>query len=158
MYRAPAYKHTMKPTDFLVIFSNGNYFIRSVQSIFTIGQECPKYEVPGPNSKRANNHMRDFLQIFIYRLFWKSPDNPRRIKMEDIKKAFPKHSESSVRKRLRLCADFRRTGVDCNWWVLKKDFRLPTEDEMRTLVTPEQTCAYLSMLAAEQRLKVVLLW
>ena len=45
-------------------------------------------------------------------------------------------------------------GADCNWWVLKKDFRLPTEDEMRALVTPEQTCAYLSMLAAEQRLKV----
>ena len=48
--------------------------------------------------------------MFIYRLFWKSPDNPRRIKMEDIRKAFPKHSESSVRKRLKLCADFRRTG------------------------------------------------
>eukprot|EP00795_Rhopilema_esculentum_P000057 gene57-9664_t len=44
-------------------------------------------------------------------------------------------------------------GADCNWWVLKKDFRLPTEEEMRALVTPEQTCAYLSMLAAEQRLK-----
>ena len=27
---------------------------------------------------------------------------------------------------------------------------------MRALVTPEQTCAYLSMLAAEQRLKVSL--
>ncbi len=45
-------------------------------------------------------------------------------------------------------------GVDCNWWVLKNDFRLPSEDEMRALVTPEQCCAYLSMQAAEQRLKV----
>ena len=45
-------------------------------------------------------------------------------------------------------------GADCNWWVLKKDFRLPTEEEMRALVTPEQTCAYYSMIAAEQRLKV----
>ena len=43
--------------------------------------------------------------------------------MEDIRKAFPKHSESSVRKRLKLCADFRRTGADCNWWVQKSDFR-----------------------------------
>ena len=31
--------------------------------------------------------------------------------MEDIRKAFPKHSESSVRKRLKLCADFKRTGL-----------------------------------------------
>lgn len=49
-------------------------------------------------------------QVFIYRLFWKSADRPRRIRMEDIKKAFPSHSESSIRKRLKLCADFKRTG------------------------------------------------
>lgn len=30
--------------------------------------------------------------------------------MEDIKRAFPNHSESSIRKRLKLCADFKRTG------------------------------------------------
>lgn len=43
--------------------------------------------------------------------------------------------------------------MDSNWWVLKPDFRLPTEDEMRALVSPEQCCAYYSMIAAEQRLK-----
>lgn len=32
--------------------------------------------------------------------------------MEDIKKAFPSHSESSIRKRLKLCADFKRTGTE----------------------------------------------
>lgn len=75
--------------------------------------------------------------------------------MEDIKKAFPSHSESSIRKRLKLCADFKRTGngLDSNWWVLKPDFRLPTEDEMRAMVSPEQCCSYYSMIAAEQRLK-----
>jgi hypothetical protein len=30
--------------------------------------------------------------------------------MDDIKRAFPHHSESSIRKRLKLCADFKRTG------------------------------------------------
>lgn len=43
--------------------------------------------------------------------------------------------------------------MDSNWWVLKPDFRLPTEDEMRAMVSPEQCCAYYSMVAAEQRLK-----
>lgn len=56
-----------------------------------------------------NYHIRA-PQVFIYRLFWKSKDRPRRIRMEDIKKAFPSHSESSIRKRLKLCADFKRTG------------------------------------------------
>ncbi|XP_047505448.1 transcription initiation factor TFIID subunit 1 [Pieris napi] len=153
MYRAPIYNHTLPQTDFLVIRTRQAYYIREVDSLFVAGQECPLYEVPGPNSKRANNFVRDFLQVFIYRLFWKSRDNPRRIKMDDIKRAFPSHSESSIRKRLKLCADFKRTGLDSNWWVIKPEFRLPSEEEIRAMVSPEQCCAYFSMAAAEQRLK-----
>uniref|UniRef100_A0A8C1NAB7 Transcription initiation factor TFIID subunit n=1 Tax=Cyprinus carpio TaxID=7962 RepID=A0A8C1NAB7_CYPCA len=153
LFRAPIYLHKMPETDFLIIRTRQGYFIRELVDIIVVGQECPLYEVPGPNSKRANTHIRDFLQVFIYRLFWKSKDRPRRIRMEDIKKAFPSHSESSIRKRLKLCADFKRTGMDSNWWVLKPDFRLPTEEEIRAMVSPEQCCAYYSMLVAEQRLK-----
>ncbi|XP_050067932.1 transcription initiation factor TFIID subunit 1 [Anopheles maculipalpis] len=153
MYRAPIYPHTIHETDFLVIRTRNNYFVREVDALFTAGQECPLYEVPGPNSKRANNFVRDFLQVFIYRLFWKSRDNPRKIRMDDIKKAFPAHSESSIRKRLKLCADFKRTGMDSNFWVIKPEFRLPSEEEIRAMVSPEQCCAYFSMIAAEQRLK-----
>ncbi|PNF40464.1 Transcription initiation factor TFIID subunit 1 [Cryptotermes secundus] len=153
MYRAPIYEHNVPDTDFLVIRTRQQYYVREIDALFVAGQECPLYEVPGPNSKRANNFVRDFLQVFIYRLFWKSRDLPRRIKMDDIKKAFPSHSESSIRKRLKLCADFKRTGMDSNWWVIKPDFRLPTEEEIRAMVSPEQCCAYFSMIAAEQRLK-----
>uniref|UniRef100_A0A7N6BCZ6 Transcription initiation factor TFIID subunit n=1 Tax=Anabas testudineus TaxID=64144 RepID=A0A7N6BCZ6_ANATE len=153
LFRAPIYLHKMKETDFLVIRTRHGYYVREIVDIFVVGQECPLFEVPGPNSKRANTHIRDFLQVFIYRLFWKSKDRPRRIRMEDIKKAFPSHSESSIRKRLKLCADFKRTGMDSNWWVLKPDFRLPTEEEIRAMVSPEQCCSYYSMLVAEQRLK-----
>uniref|UniRef100_A0A7N8YMY2 Transcription initiation factor TFIID subunit n=1 Tax=Mastacembelus armatus TaxID=205130 RepID=A0A7N8YMY2_9TELE len=153
LFRAPIYLHKMPETDFLVLRTRHGYYIREIVDIFVVGQECPLFEVPGPNSKRANTHIRDFLQVFIYRLFWKSKDRPRRIRMEDIKKAFPSHSESSIRKRLKLCADFKRTGMDSNWWVLKPDFRLPTEEEIRAMVSPEQCCSYYSMLVAEQRLK-----
>ncbi|XP_024121570.1 transcription initiation factor TFIID subunit 1 isoform X6 [Oryzias melastigma] len=153
LFRSPIYLHKMPETDFLVLRTRHGYYIREIVDIFVVGQECPLFEVPGPNSKRANTHIRDFLQVFIYRLFWKSKDRPRRIRMEDIKKAFPSHSESSIRKRLKLCADFKRTGMDSNWWVLKPDFRLPTEEEIRAMVSPEQCCAYYSMLVAEQRLK-----
>uniref|UniRef100_A0A8C3B552 Transcription initiation factor TFIID subunit n=1 Tax=Cyclopterus lumpus TaxID=8103 RepID=A0A8C3B552_CYCLU len=153
LFRAPIYMHKMPETDFLVLRTRHGYYIREIVDMFVVGQQCPLFEVPGPNSKRANTHIRDFLQVFIYRLFWKSKDRPRRIRMEDIKKAFPSHSESSIRKRLKLCADFKRTGMDSNWWVLKPDFRLPTEEEIRAMVSPEQCCAYYSMLVAEQRLK-----
>lgn len=153
MYRSPIYEHTIPSSDFLVIRTRNNYYIREIDALFTAGQECPLYEVPGPNSKRANNFVRDFLQVFIYRLFWKSRDNPRKIRMDDIKSAFPAHSESSIRKRLKQCADFKRTGMDSNFWVIKPDFRLPSEEEIRAMVSPEQCCAYFSMIAAEQRLK-----
>ena len=46
--------------------------------------------------------------------------------MEDIKKAFPSHSESSIRKRLKLCADFKRTGNTCD--------RKRTEESIRVCV------------------------
>jgi len=63
MYRAPIYIHPVNYYDFLVIRTRNNYFIREVDALFTSGQECPLYEVPGPNSKRANNFVRDFLQV-----------------------------------------------------------------------------------------------
>lgn len=54
--------------------------------------------------------------------------------------------------RIRLTLSFK-IGMYSNWWVLKPDLRLPTEDEMRAMVSPEQCCAYYSMIAAKQRLK-----
>ena len=66
MYRAPIYEHTLPPTDFLVIRTRSTYHIREVDAFYTVGQECPLYEVPGPNSKRANNFTRDFLQVHIF--------------------------------------------------------------------------------------------
>ena len=72
MYRAPIYEHKMPETDFLIIRTRNEYSIREVDGNFIVGQECPIYEVPGPNSKKANNFTRDFLQVFIYRLFWSS--------------------------------------------------------------------------------------
>ena len=110
LYRAPIYQHKMPETDFVIIRTRNEYSIREADGVFVAGQECPLYEVPGPNSKRANNFARDFLQVFIYRLFWRSKANPRRIKMDEIKRAFPEHSESSIRKRLKPCAQFHRTG------------------------------------------------
>merc|ERR1711920_419451 len=70
--------------------------------------------------------------------------------MDDIKKAFPTYSESAIRKRLKPCAEFHRTSHASSWWVIKNYFRLPAEDEIRAMVTPEQCCAYFSMITAQQ--------
>ena len=154
MFRAPIYSHKTKSNDFLIIRCRDAYYIRKVDTVFTVGQQYPLIEVPSPNSKRASHFQRDFLTVFIYRLFWASKDKQKRIKMEDIRAAFgPHYSESSIRKRLKICADFKRAGYEQNWWNLKPDFRLPNEEELRRMVSPEESCAYYSMLAAEQRLR-----
>ena len=53
----------MPETDFLVLRTRQGYFIREIVDIVVVGQQCPLFEVPGPNSKRANTHIRDFLQV-----------------------------------------------------------------------------------------------
>lgn len=53
----------MLETDFLVLRTRHGYYIREIADMFVVGQECPLFEVPGPNSKRANTHIRDFLQV-----------------------------------------------------------------------------------------------
>lgn len=111
LYRAPIYRHDLQSTDFLVIRTRQKMWIRSVKNIFVVGQQCPLYEVPSPNSKRASTFVRDFLLVFIYRLFHKSTDEPKKIRMEDIRRAFPQYAESSIRKRLKMCADYKRLGA-----------------------------------------------
>ena len=121
MYRAPVYKHKIPEQDFVMARSkhSGLLVRANVVTIFTVGQQCPLIEVPGPNSKRANSFIKDFLQAYIFRLFHRSQDVPKRIKMEDVRRAFPSHAESSIRKRLKLYADFRRTGN--KFWLIFGD-------------------------------------
>ncbi|EGT31438.1 hypothetical protein CAEBREN_07628 [Caenorhabditis brenneri] len=152
LYRAPIYLHKRQSTDFLLIRSQNQWFIRPLPVIFIAGQQCPLYEVPSPNSKRATLFVRDFLFAFIYRLFWASEHNPRRLKMEDVRNAFPHYAESNIRKRLKMCSTFIRSGSEA-FWALKPEFRLPSKEEVLAMVTPEMCCAQYSMMAAEQRLK-----
>ena len=167
MFRSPVYFHKTPDTDFLLIREGDQWFIRRAPQLFLLGQQCPLIDVPGPNSKKHTNFLKDFLLVYIYRLFLQSTEQPKKIRMEEVRKAFPTQSEGSIRKRLKSCAEFKRTGIDSNWWVLAPDFRLPTEEEVRSLVKPEETCAYyryriylfylfnyfFSMLAAQQNLK-----
>ena len=53
-----------------------------------------------------------------------------------------------------LIVEHTRAGYETGWWVLRQDFRLPSDEEIRSMITPEQVYTYHSMLAAEHRLKV----
>ena len=55
----------MPDTDLVVIISGSQVFVRDVRSVFLVGQECPKVEVPPPNSKSAMQFQKDFLLVSI---------------------------------------------------------------------------------------------
>ncbi|CAJ0578024.1 unnamed protein product, partial [Mesorhabditis spiculigera] len=155
LFRAPIYRHQSRRNDYLLIHQNASWHIRRLPPTFVVGQLCPLYEVPNPNSKASNQFVRDSLLANIYRLFWQSNEEPRRLKMEDLRAAYPHFNEGTLRKRLKACSEFRRTGPgpENTCWILRPDFRLPPKEEVMALVTPEMCCAQYSMLAAEQRLK-----
>ena len=158
LLRAPCYPQKIKGTDFLIIRTQTGYNIRPINQSFSVGQICPLLEVYSPKSKKATEHTREFLEVYIYRLFSRTlhrgyESQQSKIKMEDIRKAFVTHSESMIRKRLKICAEFQRTGKDSNWWILKADTKIQTEDEIQQKVSPENCCQNYSMQAAQQRLK-----
>ena len=75
-------------------------------------------EVYAPNSRAANNYIKNRLQGYIYRLFMKKSVS-HRLRISDIMNLFPGNSETSIRKRLKDCADFQRGGDDSGWWTVK---------------------------------------
>ena len=46
-----------------MVVSGDQVHIREVEDVFVIGQECPKVEVPAPNSKPATQFQKEFLQV-----------------------------------------------------------------------------------------------
>ncbi|KAI6651645.1 Transcription initiation factor TFIID subunit 1 isoform X9 [Oopsacas minuta] len=153
LFTSPVYLHSVPDTDFLLIRTREGIFIRKVPVIFCIGQQNPKVEVPHPNSRQAGNIMKDLFQVRLYRMFLANDEDPKRVKMEAVNTAFQHLSENFVRKTLRQCSDLVKAGPDFSCWVLKRDFRLPTEEELCLIISPEQLCTYYSMQAGEQRLR-----
>lgn len=72
LFRAPIYHHSFPETDFLIIKAEDKLFIREVSDIFTVGQECPKVIIPGPNSKADKEFQKNYLSVSNSRL-----DQPR---------------------------------------------------------------------------------
>ena len=66
LYRSPVYPQETPPTDFLLIVAGDRVHIRRVDDIFVSGQQCPKVEVPAPNSKPAMQFQKELLQVHTH--------------------------------------------------------------------------------------------
>ena len=66
LFRAPIYPHKLPETDFVLIVAGDEVYIRDASQSFVVGQECPKVEVPAPNSKPATQFQRELLQVLTH--------------------------------------------------------------------------------------------
>eukprot|EP00698_Gefionella_okellyi_P004128 TRINITY_DN13864_c0_g1_i1.p1 TRINITY_DN13864_c0_g1~~TRINITY_DN13864_c0_g1_i1.p1 ORF type:complete len:1488 (-),score=323.02 TRINITY_DN13864_c0_g1_i1:34-4497(-) len=152
LFSSAMFKHRPRTTDFLIVrprIDSPELFIREIPTIYCVAQEQPTIEVFQPGSRATNEFIRNRTTAFIMKLFRKTT----KLRMDDIKWAFPEQPEQSLRKRLKEYAEYIRTGDEGGGhWVRYKGTPLMSLKEIRNLATPEQVCAFESMLAGQLRL------
>lgn len=156
MYRGPVFPHRVASTDYLLVRSpKGKLSIRRIDKIHVVGQQEPHMEVMSPAAKGLQTYIMNRLLVYMYRelraaekrgvLPW--------IRADELSAQFPNISEPFLRKRLKHCADLQK-GPDGHFhWVMRCNFHIPPEEELRRMVTPEAVCAFESMQAGLYRLK-----
>ncbi|CAO2838248.1 unnamed protein product, partial [Amaranthus hypochondriacus] len=156
MYRAPIFPHKVASTDYLLVRSaKGKLSIRRIDKIHAVGQQEPHIEVMPPNAKGLQIFMINRLLVFMYREF---RDAEKRgmlpwIHVDEVSAYFPNIAEHFLRKKVKHCADVQRGPNGQSYYVMRRNFHIPPEEELRRMVTPEAVCSYESMLAGLNRLK-----
>ncbi|KAF9106734.1 hypothetical protein BGX29_008592 [Mortierella sp. GBA35] len=154
MVRAPVFEQPIRNTDFVVIRTTykgeTKYYIRHIPHLYVVGQTYPVMDVPGPHSRKITTMIKNRLQISAFRLIRKDPAS--RLKFSKLVKAYPEYSEIQIRQRLKEFAEYQRKGNNTGFWKLKGNTPLPSEEEIRKLVTPEMVCLYESMLVGQRHL------
>ncbi|KAK6200098.1 uncharacterized protein RJT21DRAFT_135558 [Scheffersomyces amazonensis] len=155
MVRAPIFKHEIKNTDFLLVRSQGagshqRYFLRAINNIFAVGNIFPAVEVPAPHSRKVTNTSKNRLKMVVFRVM--NNNGQARISVKDVSKHFPDQNDMQNRQRLKEFMEYQRQGDDQGYWKIRNSDTVPTEDEVRAMITPEDSSLLDSMQYGQQLL------
>ncbi|KAG9084077.1 hypothetical protein FS749_005511 [Ceratobasidium sp. UAMH 11750] len=158
LVRAPLFKHTPSPTDFLVIKSTtrgeSKYYIREIKHLYVTGQTFPVIEVPGPHSRKITHTIKQRLIIIACKLLAKSKHE--RLKISRLMKYFPDQNELQMRQRLKAYLqdfmEYHRRGEHQTFWRLKPNFARPSPADMLKMVEPEHVVLSESMIVGQRHL------
>ncbi|XP_008806233.2 LOW QUALITY PROTEIN: transcription initiation factor TFIID subunit 1 [Phoenix dactylifera] len=156
MYRAPVFPHKLSSTDYLLVRSaKGMLSLRRIDKLYVVGQQEPHMEVLSPGSKNVQTYLANRMIVHVYREFRANdkPDFLPYIRADELAALFPSLTDAFVRKRLKHCADLKKGKNGQLMWGRRRDFRIPSEEELRRMLTPENVCSYESMQAGLYRLK-----
>ncbi|CAN1821883.1 Transcription initiation factor TFIID subunit 1 [Linum perenne] len=156
MYKAPIFPHEVSSTDYLLVRSaKGKLSLRRIDRVAAVGQEEPIMEVFSPASKNLQAYTLNRLLVYVYRDFRAAEKRGvvPWIRADELTAQFPGVADTILRKKMKECAVLRRDALGDMYWSKKRDFSIPSEEELKKLVIPENVCAYESMQAGLYRLK-----
>lgn len=154
--RAPVFKHDTKHTDFLLLRSQGagshqKYYLRSINHMFSVGNLFPAMEVPAPHSRKVTNTSKNRLKMIVFRAMNMNEEN--RVSVKDISHHFPDQNDMQNRQRLKEFMEYQRHGEDQGYWKIKNSDIVPSEEEIKVMVTPEDVVILDSMQHGQQVLE-----
>ncbi|RKP31965.1 hypothetical protein METBISCDRAFT_12925 [Metschnikowia bicuspidata] len=155
MMRAPIFKQESKQTDFLLIRSQGcgnhqKYYLRAIDHLFAVGNVFPAVEVPAPHSRKVTNTSKNRLKMIVFRTMNKNGNG--RLAVKDIALHFPDQNDMQNRQRLKEFMEYIRKGDDQNYWKIKGVDTAPSEEEIKTMISPEDATLLDCMQHGQQAL------
>ncbi|XP_021774841.1 transcription initiation factor TFIID subunit 1-like isoform X1 [Chenopodium quinoa] len=156
MYRAPIFPHKVASTDYILVRSaKGKLSIRRINKMHAVGQQEPHMEVMSPGAKGLQSFMINRLLVYMYREFCAAEKRGMLpwIRVDELSAHFSNIAEHFLRKKVKHCADVQRGPNGQSYYVMRRNFHIPPEEELRRMVTPETVCTYESLLAGLHRLK-----
>ncbi|KAL9107210.1 MAG: hypothetical protein Q9227_007834 [Pyrenula ochraceoflavens] len=153
MYRAPVFSHEPKSHDFLLLkaqtgIGGTHYYLRNVDHIYTVGQEFPSVEVPGPHSRKVTTAAKNRLKMISFRIIRRKKSN--RLRVEDVTRHFPDTTDMQNRQKMK---EFLKFSKEYKEWEMKPGEPIPEEDLIQSLIRPEDVCLLESMQVGQQYLQ-----
>ncbi|KAI9662555.1 MAG: hypothetical protein M1821_008722 [Bathelium mastoideum] len=163
MFRAPVFKHDLRPTDFVVVrnstgIGGSQWYMRNLENVFAVGQEFPSVEVPGPHSRKVTDASKRRLRSIAYRIYMHNQQSGKNgVKLltnEMIRPHQPDTDITSLRSKMREFMDYDKLpGTGIGTWYPKPSEPTPDTQAIRNWIKPEDICLLDSMQVGQRHLQ-----
>ncbi|RYO82298.1 hypothetical protein DL766_000675 [Monosporascus sp. MC13-8B] len=152
MYRAPIFKHSPRPTDFLLGYTTNvtegpKFYLRNIDHVYAVGQTFPSMEVPGPHARKVTNTAKNRLKMISYRMMRKKPTQDVSL-AEITPHVFGQHDPQNRQKM----KEFLHYDRERKTWVLPEGQTLMDENAIRSMIKPEDVCLIEAMQVGQELL------
>ena len=153
LFQAPLFQQEAKSTDFLLVRNttgtNGpKWFMRNIEHIRTVGQQLPSVDVPPPGGRKVTTAAKSRLKMISYRIIRRR--NPHRISVADVTQHIADSTDMQNRQKLK---DFMVFSKEYKEWEMRPGDPIPEEENVRTLVSPDDVCLLESTQVGQQHLE-----